>query len=396
MSISVREIITLKEFKAFKLIAGESGLDNQVNSVGILDYEYALQNEDVPRKWTFRKHDFVISSLLFAKGHPEVLLNAVVDLCNDRIAALAVKNVCYTELPEEVIQYADDHGLPIFMFGRDDAYFEDIVVTLKEKIRERDNLEFQEHQIHMLLNQELDLKAQRELNQKLLPDRVTPYRVIYCFIKDTEQKIRDYRRYYPGNRISGKKQDSFYYKKGCFLIYYTNSGSDVRSSKEMQQCMSFIKERLLMKAEDYWIGISEIKDSVEDLTDAMIESLCAQQYGQLYDKSRTVFHELSLYQILLPCFRQKWFQNYSEKIINPILEFDRQNNGDLYKTMEAYVKNYGNIQTVADHFFMHKNSIRYRINKVRELTGMEEDSSFDTQIFLAFMIDELKQSFLEI
>ena len=64
--------------------------------------------------------------------------------------------------------------------------------------------------------------------------------------------------------------------------------------------------------------------------------------------------------------------------------------------MEAYVKNYGNIQTVADHFFMHKNSIRYRINKVRDLTGMEDDSSFDTQIFLAFMIDELKQWFEEI
>lgn len=71
MSISVREIITLKEFKAFKLIAGESGLDNQVSSIGILDYEYALQDGDKPRKWTFRKRDFVISSLLFAKGQPE-------------------------------------------------------------------------------------------------------------------------------------------------------------------------------------------------------------------------------------------------------------------------------------------------------------------------------------
>ena len=47
MSISVREIITLKEFKAFKLIAGESGLDNQVSSIGILDYEYVLQDGDI-------------------------------------------------------------------------------------------------------------------------------------------------------------------------------------------------------------------------------------------------------------------------------------------------------------------------------------------------------------
>lgn len=393
MSISVRETIALKEFKAFKLVAGASGLDNQVNAVGILDYEYALQDGDTPRKWTFRKHDFVISSLLFARNHPERLLNAIKNLCEDQIAALAVKNVCYAQLPEDVIAYADEHGLPIFIFGRDDAYFEDIIVTLKEKIRERDSLEYQEHQIHMLLNQELDLKAQRELNCQLLPDRVTPYRIIYCYVKDNGQKIRDYRRYYTGNRISAKRQDSFYYKKGCFMVYYTNSSDDVRASKEFQRLLSFVKERLLLKTEDYWIGIGEKKDSTESLTEAMIESLCAQQYGQLYQKDTTAFHELGLYQILLPCFRQKWFQDYSNKIIQVILDFDRQNNGDLYKTTESYVKNYGNIQKVADDFYMHKNSIRYRINKVRELTGMEEDPSFDTQIFLAFMLDELKQWF---
>lgn len=57
------------------------------------------------------------------------------------------------------------------------------------------------------------------------------------------------------------------------MIYYTNSSADIRSSKEMQQCMFFIKERLLMKAEDYWIGIGEIKDNTEAFTDAETESI---------------------------------------------------------------------------------------------------------------------------
>ena len=44
---------------------------------------------------------------------------------------------------------------------------------------------------------------------------------------------------------------------------------------------------------------------------------------------------------------------------------------------------------------LHKNTVRYRINKVRELLNMEEESSFDMQIFMAFMIDELNQWFHE-
>ena len=44
MSITVREVWELKEFQAFQLVAGEKGLDNRIDAVGILDYEYALQD----------------------------------------------------------------------------------------------------------------------------------------------------------------------------------------------------------------------------------------------------------------------------------------------------------------------------------------------------------------
>ena len=57
------------------------------------------------------------------------------------------------------------------------------------------------------------------------------------------------------------------------------------------------------------------------------------------------------------------------------------------------MKKFGNIQEVAETMHLHKNTVRYRINKVRELLDMEEDASFDMQIFMAFMIDELNQLF---
>lgn len=48
---------------------------------------------------------------------------------------------------------------------------------------------------------------------------------------------------------------------------------------------------------------------------------------------------------------------------------------------------------VAEQLHLHKNTVRYRINKVRELLNMEEDGSFEQQIAIAFMVDELKQLF---
>ena len=45
MPITVREMWQLEEFRVFRLVAGEKGLDNKICNVGILDYEYATEDK---------------------------------------------------------------------------------------------------------------------------------------------------------------------------------------------------------------------------------------------------------------------------------------------------------------------------------------------------------------
>ena len=385
MGITVREVLALKEFHAFQLVAGESGLDNRIETIGILDYEFSMQNDEQPKKWGFRKYDFVLTSLLFAKGREELLLPAIKELCHDQVSALAVKNVCYTELPQEVLQYADEHDLPIFMFGRDDAYFEDIIVTLKSKIAERNDLEWLEHKIALLLNGELDLKGQREVNRELLTERTRPYRILYCYVQDREEAIRDYHKCYQ------VKENAFYYKGGCFIVKYDPVPSDW--DKNFYKYRGLFDEVLRMPPENYWIGFSEIHENPEELVSALKEGLCAQMYCRLFDCPRSYFGNMGLYQVLLPGYQEEWFDKFSKNLIQKILGFDREYDGNLFETTKYYVKYHGNIMEVAEQLHLHKNTVRYRINKVRELLNMEEDGSFEQQIAIAFMVDELKQLF---
>ena len=71
MPITVREMWQLEEFRVFRLVAGEKGLDNKICNVGILDYEYATEDRSLRKQWAFAKNAFVISSFLFAKNAPE-------------------------------------------------------------------------------------------------------------------------------------------------------------------------------------------------------------------------------------------------------------------------------------------------------------------------------------
>ena len=44
--------------------------------------------------------------------------------------------------------------------------------------------------------------------------------------------------------------------------------------------------------------------------------------------------------------------------------------------MQFYVKYGGDVGIVAEQMHLHKNTVRYRVNKVKELLSMEQDSSF--------------------
>lgn len=40
LKLTVAEILSYPEYSGFKLIAGAGGISNEINSCGILDYEY--------------------------------------------------------------------------------------------------------------------------------------------------------------------------------------------------------------------------------------------------------------------------------------------------------------------------------------------------------------------
>ena len=88
MALRVSDIIKLKGLSGLKLEAGGMGLHRYVASAGILDYEYVTS---APKLTThlFNDDSFVISSLLFAKDDPSLILPAIRQLVSAGVSAFA-------------------------------------------------------------------------------------------------------------------------------------------------------------------------------------------------------------------------------------------------------------------------------------------------------------------
>src|SRR5690554_3573713 len=98
MALTVLEVIKLDIFKNFRLVAGHRGLDNIVEKIGILDWEFVNKIEGLRVESEFTKGEFVLTSLLFAKDKPELIIEAVKYLEESQICGLAIKNIYYDDL----------------------------------------------------------------------------------------------------------------------------------------------------------------------------------------------------------------------------------------------------------------------------------------------------------
>lgn len=59
------------------------------------------------------------------------------------------------------------------------------------------------------------------------------------------------------------------------------------------------------------------------------------------------------------------------ELVAPLEEHDREKGMDLIATLRAFFASGTNASETADQLFLHRNSLAYRLDRVRELTGLD-------------------------
>ena len=89
---------------------------------------------------------FIITSFLFAKDDPSLILTAVDALIRMGMAGLAYKKVIYEDLPPEVLQLAEDNDFPLLSFDRN-VWFENIIFDIMYAVQFDDKVYLSEEKI---------------------------------------------------------------------------------------------------------------------------------------------------------------------------------------------------------------------------------------------------------
>ncbi len=108
-----------------------------------------------------------------------------------------------------------------------------------------------------------------------------------------------------------------------------------------------------------------------DLYRAGSEARLAVNVGEAEGRPTLAFEDTGAYRLLLPAMSEDpgELQRFYAETIQPLSDYDDQYETELVATVEAYLDNDGNVAATAKQLFTHRHTVRYRLERVKELCG---------------------------
>jgi sugar diacid utilization regulator len=126
------------------------------------------------------------------------------------------------------------------------------------------------------------------------------------------------------------------------------------------------------------VGRSRIAADAADLHRAASEALLAANVAESDpDRPLLAFDETGAYRLLLPAMSEDpaELQRFYDETVAPLVAYDEQYETELVTTLETFLDADGNVAGTAARLFTHRHTIRYRLERVRELSGLDVGST---------------------
>ena len=95
------------------------------------------------------------------------------------------------------------------------------------------------------------------------------------------------------------------------------------------------------------------------------------------DRPLLAFEDTGAYRLLLSAMSEDpaELQRFYAETVEPLVAYDEQYETDLVQTVEAFLEADGNVAGTAQKLFTHRHTVRYRLERVKELCGLDVGST---------------------
>ena len=251
---------------------------------------------------------------------------------------------------------------------------------------------YQRDLIHNILNGLLSSKEMTEAAAQLGMKESDTYRVVdFHTIKKNVQRKYTKEQLHEVGVIEGELMhllpDALIYRNMDQIVMIQQVDSDqteLEYQKEMEEIEEVIQRSILYRKKDtdFQIGIGKSVEGYQRLKESYQEASRAIKYIDIIrlvtgDKNKSVVHysNLGFFQIFGEIDDVTELERYIPETLKKLYLYDDEHKGELITTLQMYLRNNQSIKKTAGAMFVHYRTISYRLEKIKQISGINFDNA---------------------
>ena len=263
---------------------------------------------------------------------------------------------------------------------------------LSEFAQDEVKKKYQRDIVHNILNGLLSSKEMTEAAAQLGMKESDTYRVVdFHTIKKNVQRKYTKEQLHEVGVIVGELMyllpDALIYRNmdQIVMIQQVDSNqTELEYQKEMEEVEDVIQRSILYRKKDidFQIGIGKSVEGYQRLKESYHEASRAIKYIDIIrlvtgDKNKSVVHysNLGFFQIFGEIDDVTELERYIPETLKKLYLYDDEHKGELITTLQMYLRNNQSIKKTADAMFVHYRTMSYRLEKIKQISGINFDDA---------------------
>jgi len=384
MAITLRYLCKYaRENYGMNLICGESNMNNLVNWVHML--------ED-PETASFLHGQELIFSTGIGHENTDWLHEFAKGLVENQASGLVLNLGPYIQsVPEDLIAYCRDVQFPLFTVPWKTRIV-DITNDFCRKI-----IKSEEHEVTV---------AGALRDAIFFPDKISEYRSVLErkeFDLDAEFCIAALSFQIPSSERFSDYDKTVRLNLTKLLFNYSDRFNIFRQDKNLIVVLQSFPQEIVEEAldcldelckygyPDYRIsaGISVNELGIQSLPRNYKRAIALLRIAERQGQAKLSYRNSGLFKLLIEIEDALALKRFYEETLGQMEAYDKKNQTDYLLTLKYYLENNASVQEVAKETYVHRNTINYKIKKIKEILQCDLNYQDCLKLLLAYQIKEL-------
>ena len=138
-----------------------------------------------------------------------------------------------------------------------------------------------------------------------------------------------------------------------------------------------------------WSGVSMNDRGIKTLSRSYKRAVALLPFALRMKKTKIFYSDIGLYQLLFEVEDRKVLKKFYNDSLKKLEDNDLKYHTDYLSTLKTYLDYNASVQEVAKVTFVHRNTINYKIRKIKEILGCELTFQDNLKFLLAFSIKDM-------